>query len=386
MSDSATDSRAADPGSQAAWAARVGSRVVVRHRLHGGGLTDSVGELESAGQDALTVVTRRGSETIRLDDVVAGKVVPPRPSRPAPPHLALSMGDLERLTARHWAAAETAPLGDWLLRAHGGFTGRANSVLVQGDPGMPVPDALDAVRAWYAGRGLPALASLAVPADADVAVAGEPVDPDLVTRLAAAPALPHVDGPAQLALRHELDRHGWAAGGGISAFCLTAPLRALLAEPQLGDGLAVHLADVPDEAWLATYKYRGNDLPAFARELLLSAPEQVFVSVRTTHSADGEPPATVAVARGSLAGGWGCVTAVDVASSHRRRGLATVLLRQIARWAADRGAGSMMLQTAAANGPAQRLYLAAGFTVHHRYDYLTPTPTRPPRPPTPTPN
>jgi GNAT superfamily N-acetyltransferase len=378
-----------DAGSERVWTARVGSRVVVRHRLPEGGLTDSVGELVSVGSTVLTVVTRRGTEAIGLDDVVAGKVVPPRPSRPAPPHLALSLGDLERLTARHWAAAETAPLGDWLLRAHGGFTGRANSVLVQGDPGMPVADALDAVRAWYADRGLPALASLAVPADAEQPVAGPPVDPALLAHLAGAARLPHVDGPAQLRLRAELDRLGWAPGGGISAYCLTAPLRALLtgagaqtdghlSDGLTVDGLTVDMTDLPDDGWLATYKYRGNDLPAFARELLLSAPEQVFVSVRTSGDGDGTdggPPATVAVARGSLAGGWGCVTAVDVAPSHRRRGLATVLLRQIARWAADRGAGSMMLQTAAANGPAQRLYLEAGFTVHHRYDYLTPNPT-----------
>jgi N-acetylglutamate synthase len=63
---------------------------------------------------------------------------------------------------------------------------------------------------------------------------------------------------------------------------------------------------------------------------------------------------------------------VDVARAFRRQGLARLLLADVARWAAERGAASMLLQTAVANAAAQRLYLSAGFTVHHRYDYLTP--------------
>ena len=77
----------------ALWAARIGERVVVRHRLPTGQLTDAVGLLtavdgagtESGGQAVLRVLTRRGESVIRLRDVVAGKVVPPRPSRAEPP-------------------------------------------------------------------------------------------------------------------------------------------------------------------------------------------------------------------------------------------------------------------------------------------------------------
>ena len=41
---------------------------------------------------------------------------------------------LERLAARSWRGLEEQRYGDWLLRAGGGFTGRANSVLVLGEP------------------------------------------------------------------------------------------------------------------------------------------------------------------------------------------------------------------------------------------------------------
>jgi hypothetical protein len=56
---------------------------------------------------------------------------------------------LERAAAQHWQAPETQRLGEWLLRAAQGFTGRANSALPLGDPGMPLPEAVAAVTDWY---------------------------------------------------------------------------------------------------------------------------------------------------------------------------------------------------------------------------------------------
>ena len=44
-------------------------------------------------------------------------------------------------------------LGSWLLRADGGFTGRANSALPLGDPGLPLAGAVDEVEAWYRAAG-----------------------------------------------------------------------------------------------------------------------------------------------------------------------------------------------------------------------------------------
>ena len=66
----------------------------------------------------------------------------------------LGVADLERLAARGWRAPEEEPLGGWLLRAGGGFTGRANTALVTGDPGRTLPEAVAAVTAWYRDRGL----------------------------------------------------------------------------------------------------------------------------------------------------------------------------------------------------------------------------------------
>ena len=49
---------------------------------------------------------------------------------------------LELLAARSWRGLEEERLGDWLLRAAGGFTGRANSVLVVGRPPSGLPETL----------------------------------------------------------------------------------------------------------------------------------------------------------------------------------------------------------------------------------------------------
>src|SRR3954453_19471885 len=65
------------------------------------------------------------------------------------------VAQLERLTARTWRGLEEQPYGDWLLRAGGGFNGRANSVLVVGDPPSPLDQTVGEVTRWYAARGLP---------------------------------------------------------------------------------------------------------------------------------------------------------------------------------------------------------------------------------------
>jgi hypothetical protein len=135
------------------WQALVGSRVVLRLRTGSGGFRDVLGDLLAADGGRLRVRTRRGEVEVAAADVVAGKPVPPPPTRAAPPHLALSTLGLQTVLARHWVAPETERLGGWLLRAAGGFTNRANSVLALGPPGRPPDDAVAAVVAWYQETG-----------------------------------------------------------------------------------------------------------------------------------------------------------------------------------------------------------------------------------------
>jgi GNAT superfamily N-acetyltransferase len=239
----------------------------------------------------------------------------------------LGVEDLERVAARGWRALQEDRLGDWLLRAGGGFTGRANSVLVVGDPGMPLPAAVDAVTGWYRERGLRPCAQL----------------PGVQSRAADA----------------AFAAAGWARDEDV--LVLTAPIAA----PTVVD-VPVELADAPDDAWLTGYRYRGSELPPVAAQLLTNAEDVVFASVRT------EDGPVAAVGRGVLTDDWLGVTAVTVAEEHRRRGLATAVMAALQNWAGERGARAVYLQVVAGNAPARALYRRAGFIEHHRYHYRRP--------------
>ena len=145
---------------------QVGQRVVLRRRLADGGVGDLLGDLvrwDSAGSPdpRATVRTRAGEVTVALGDVLGGKPVPPAPARRGRPHRTIDWRDLEDVAGDGWRPTEsdrlaaTAGQHGWLLRAADGFTGRANSVLAVGDPGLPLVEAVDRVEAWYAARGLP---------------------------------------------------------------------------------------------------------------------------------------------------------------------------------------------------------------------------------------
>ena len=113
----------------------------------------------------MLLITRRDGESVRIPEssLVAGKVVPAAPARRRGP--AASYEELARVAARAWRPVESERLGEWELRAAAGFTRRANSVLPLGDPGVPLDEALSAVRRWYGDRGLPAYVQTATGAE-----------------------------------------------------------------------------------------------------------------------------------------------------------------------------------------------------------------------------
>ncbi|GAB6900910.1 GNAT family N-acetyltransferase [Kineosporia succinea] len=335
------------PSSAQEWAQYVGSRVVVRHRAPDG-LRDLLGELVSVTPQSLEIDGRGGPVSVDLTSVVAGKPVPPRAARPAPPHLAPSVADLQLTMAKHWQAAEQDWLGGWLLRASGGFTNRANSVLPVGEPGMQLDVAVEEVVDWYSERGLKPVAMLPEPAADDG-------DADQLRNAAIAFA-----------------QAGWTRLPDNTTAVLTGAtgeLRGL--SPRLGgrplpEGLTLELADEPDPAWLEQYHYRGQAVPEHGVRLLTSAPRQVFVSVR---SATGD---VVGVARGSLADTWTGLAGMEVKPERRRQGLASALIGTVAEWGWSLGARSLYLQVVESNAGARATYDRAGFAFHHRYDYVTP--------------
>jgi GNAT superfamily N-acetyltransferase len=247
--------------------------------------------------------------------------------------------DLERMAAAHWRGTEEEWLGGWLLRAAEGFTGRANSVLPLGDPGMPLDEALAAVTRWYRARGLPPMMVLPTPLDSQ------------------ARAL----SPAQ-ALDQHLSERRWLTRPG-PAFVMLADLPLGIPLDRLSAGRAVKASPEPDGPWAARYHYRGQaHLPPVARKVLTSAPQQSFVSIR-----DGDE--VLAIARLSIAGGWAGLTAVEVHPDRRRQGLGVAITAAACLEAEQRGLSRVFLQVEVDNGPARALYKRLGFRDSHRYHY-----------------
>ncbi|MGO9083534.1 MAG: GNAT family N-acetyltransferase [Streptosporangiaceae bacterium] len=268
-----------------------------------------------------------------------------------------AIADLERAAAEHWQAADRALLGGWLLRAAAGFTGRANSALPLGDPALPPAAAVDAVTGWYRSRALTPMVVIPGP----------------------------LGGPAGEMARLDdlLASRGWTIRAD-AAVVMTAQAADITGQPgtgqpgtgqpgtgqpgtgQPGTGQPgtgrVELAAEPDSGWLSLYRYRGQQLPPTARELLLSAPWQAFGSVRS----GGKP---VAVGRVSVAAGWAGLTAIEVDPAHRRAGLGTAITAALASAAAERGARRVFLQVAEGNTAATALYATCGFGAVYRYHY-----------------
>ncbi len=112
----------------------LGQRMVVRRIVavrEGRPLfSDTLGDLIALDETHLTIRTRTGEVRIARADVHRAKRVPP--SRQAS---AAQTVELELAADEAWPAPVRERLGDWILRAAQGWTGRANSALAVGDPG-----------------------------------------------------------------------------------------------------------------------------------------------------------------------------------------------------------------------------------------------------------
>jgi GNAT superfamily N-acetyltransferase len=171
-----------------------------------------------------------------------------------------------------------------------------------------------------------------------------------------AEGVPGVDrlGPA-------LHERGFRAGPPV--LVMVASLATVLASCPPRPGVpATTLAASPSPAWLAGYRYRGGAVPASGVAVLTNSDHAVFAEI----AADDDQ---WAVGRGVVERGWLGVAAVTVAEEHRRAGVGSSLLGDLARWAAGRRAHAVYLQVDAANEPAVRLYERRGFVTHHRYVY-----------------
>ena len=275
----------------------------------------------------MLTITRKGGASVRISEssLVAGKVVPAAPARRRGP--SATYPELAHVSSRAWRPVESERLGAWELRAAAGFTRRANSVLPLGDPGLPLDEALTAVRRWYGDRGLPAYVQTATGAE----------------------------GTQEL-LCAELEQRGWTRE-------VTAELwvGALAPVADRADASGVVLSRSADEAWLARYQRKG--VSEVALKVLGSGPSVWFATV------PGEGAEPAAIGRCVVDGRWAGFAAVEVDPGLRRRGLGSVVMAALASRALEEGASAAWLQVEAENVGARALYSGMGFSTHHAYHH-----------------
>lgn len=307
----------------------VGTRVVVRRLVRGetgpsGGpaMTDVLGECVAWG-DGVLVVRREGGELVRvpLADVVAGKPVPPRPSV----HARLDPGRADVLAAAGWPPLEQEQLGGWVLRASGGFSSRANSVLAVLDPDRPLEAAVAHVERWYAARGLRPRAHV-------------------------------LPGSDQM---HAFEDEAWASYETTSL--MLASLSRVVRRLDAPDVEVTESTRV-DAGWLATDD-RASRFGEAARGVL-EAGDVTLAAVR-----DGTG-AVVARGRGTVHGDWCGVSGLWTREDRRGRGLSRAVLASLLERGAEAGATTTYLQVVESNEAARGLYEALGWAEHHRYLYL----------------
>ena len=305
-----------------------GQRWVVRHRLPDGSATDVTGWVEQLAPGHVQLGTADGRRhVIERSAVLAARRAPAAAGGPPPERT--SAEELERLTVPGWLAL-AEPLGEWTLRAGGGFTGRANSCHAVGDPGVEAAEAGQRIVAHAAAHGIEPLAC--------VVEGGEP----------------------EAALRSL----GWQ-----EAYVPTDVLAVRLAD-LLGtaapDPRARVTLDLTVGWWNAYGQSRPNEAdPGLLRLILAGHPPRAF-------GWTGEPDHPSSIGRGHLNGDWLGYAALWTRPEHRRQGLATAVLSRLGHWAARHGARYAYLQVATANSEAHAAYTRLGFRRHHAYRYLAP--------------
>ena len=304
-------------------ASSVGRRIVVRYAVGGTGpsggpaMSDVIGRVQAVDDTGVTLERRDGrTQVVALADVVTWKPVPDRPLRRRKAY-DVDPAELTRITSRGWPAIESVALGEWELRTSGHFTGRANSVAVHGDPGVPFDEALERVRDFYASHDSPALAQVVV-------------------------------GSAE---ERAFTRAGWVP---MSGYHGGAVVQVADLDPAYDADPTARIAPTADDDWLANYG-RVND-PVAARAVLEGPQTVGFVSIGT--------PA-VAIGRVVVTGEWAGIAGVEVSPEHRRQGLARRIVDTSLAWAVERGADKAYLQTMHSNHAAIALYRPYGFVDLH---------------------
>lgn len=282
-----------------------------------GGYRDILGILESP-----TTIRKRDGSIVSFDPnhIALWRIIPPRIERAGKGSpLSLRINEIERAASATWPAAEQVPLGDWLLRATGKFTMRANSVLALGEPHTEMDEAINKVVAFYKERNL-------VPTF-------------------------HITLPIQVELDALLESKGWMEK--IIVHVMVADIAVEeLAHEVIGTW---ELSSEPSDEWIRLQKDEG------VREIMERYPA-IYAGLRIGDE-------LVAAGRAAAFKDWTVLTRLFVRPDFRGQGLSKDLVTLLLNESIKDGATMALLQVDSKNATAIALYKKMGFTLHHAYKY-----------------
>jgi N-acetylglutamate synthase len=308
-------------------------RWAVRYWLPGGPATDVIGWIEALDSTTIQLATLDStSQVIERSMIIAARRAPAAAGGPDPRRI--SAHDLQRHALRGWLAWHE-PLGEWTLRAGGGFTGRANSCHAVGDPGLPTQEAAERIMTFAVAH--------------DIAPLAQVIE----------------DSPEESALRGL----GW-----VSTYQPAAVLVSRLADFLEGRPappaaqIREHLEPDWEQAYQRSRPHSAD--PTIVRMILENSPPRAFAAVPV--HAPNDHSELIAIARGHRSDDWLGFAAIWTRVDHRQRGLATAMMAALGHWAARQGARYAYVQVATINESAIAAYTRLGFVTHHRYLYLAP--------------
>jgi GNAT superfamily N-acetyltransferase len=299
----------------------IGKRLTIRLHDVDCGYRDIVGILESPS----TLRHKDGRELSFSQNEIAIYreiiSIPQRAGKGAP--LSMRIIELEKLLNSTWSATEQVMHGEWLFRASGKYTMRANSVLPQGAPpfGEPeknIDEAINDVITFYADRDL------------------EPIF--------------HLPLPLYEELFNYLLAHGWKEK-------LRAQVQVVDIEvSEIHSDLVLEVSDTCNSEWLAV---QGD-------EKLLSLMDKTHALYYILKK-ESTP---VAVLRAGIRDDWAVISRLFVKPEYRGLKFSQELMCLVFRDLYSTGITKAALQVDISNQAAIALYKGLGFRKHHEYSYV----------------
>lgn len=302
---------------------RIGQRFSIRLHDPAGGYRDVVGHLKTAS----SLINRKGQEiTFDPEQIFVWREIIERPTlagKGAP--LTLRVLELDQICNLTWPATENLENSGWLLRAAGGVTNRANSVLplvanLETGPLTDFAEKLKTAQDFYNKRNLPTIFQVAMPTWRVLA-----------DKLRSIGAVETIHGNTMVA-------------------DLTPAKQIVPAGYQI-----VQSSQVSDE-WLAVQPTPGI--------------ERILLGCSATYLTLVKDGLAIATCRIALAKGWSSLTRVYVHQDFRGLGLGKAIVAAALEASFEQGATKALLQVEASNAIAIGVYESLGFNFHHEYSYL----------------